>query len=90
MRNTINIELLSVEYGASKYYLHFKCISSYDSYKNYFIHFCGNDLETNMPIVDEDKTVLVRKLANDYGHAPFDISKVRETFKIKKIYYIND
>lgn len=42
-----------------------------------------------MPIVDDDKVELVRKLANDYGPAPFDISKTKETFKSKKLYYIN-
>ena len=89
MRSTISIELLSIEYGPRQYYLYFKCRSSYDSFKKYFIRFCGNDLETNMPIVDDDKVELLRKLANDYDPVPFDSSKTKETFKSKKLYYIN-
>ena len=88
MRNTISIELLSVEYGASKYYLHFECTSSFDSFKNYYITFCGTDLNTNIPLVDEDKATLVQILKNDYSYAPYDIVKAKETLKNKIQYFI--
>ena len=88
MKSNIIIEISSVEYGQNKNHLHFKCTSSFDSFKTYYITFCGTDLNTNIPLVDEDKETLVQMLKNDYGYAPFKISQAKETLKNNFQYFI--
>ena len=88
MKTQIIITLSLVEYGQNKNYLHFNCTSSFDSFKNYYITFCGTDLNTDMPLVDEDKEALVQMLKKDYGYAPFKISQAKETLKNKFQYSI--
>ena len=88
MKSNIIIEISSVEYEQNKNHLHFKCMSSLNSFKTYYITFCGTDLNTNIPLVDEDKETLVQMLKNDYGYAPYDIVKAKETLKNKFQYFI--
>ena len=88
MKSLTRTEIASVEYGQNKNHLYFKCTSSFDSFKNYYITFCGTDLNTNIPLVDEDKETLVQMLKNDYGYAPYDIVKAKETLKNKFQYFI--
>ena len=88
MKSSIKIEISSVEYGQNNNHFHFKCTSSFYSFKTYYITFCGTDLNTNIPLVDEDKETLVQMLKNDYGYAPYDIVKAKETLKNKFQYFI--
>lgn len=88
MKIQIRISISSVKYGQDKNHLHFECTSFFDSSKNYYITFCGTDLNTNIPLVDEDKETLVQMLKNDYGYAPYDIVKAKETLKNKFQYFI--
>ena len=88
MKSNIIIELSSVEYGKNNNYLYFKCLTSFDSSKRYYITFSGTDLDTNMPLVDEDVESLVQILKSDYGYAPFDIYKAKKTAKNKFKYCI--
>jgi hypothetical protein len=45
-------------------------------------------LNTNIPLVDEDKESLVKMMKKDYGYAPYDIVKAKETLKNKFQYFI--
>ena len=88
MKIKIRIDIFSVKYGQNKNHLYFECTSSFDSFKNYYITFFGTGLNTNIPLVDEDKYTLVQMLDNDYGHAPYDIVKAEETLRTKYQYFI--
>ena len=88
MKTQIIITLSLVEHGQNKNHLHFKCTSSFNSFKTYYITFCGTDLNTNIPLVDEDKESLVKMMKKDYGYAPYDIVKAKETLKTKFQYFI--
>ena len=69
------IFIRQVQHGKNKFWLKFYAFSSFDSNKTYIIDYCGTDVESTIPLTEEDASKLLEYLRQDFGYSPFDFEK---------------
>lgn len=82
----LNVQLLEVGEGDSRYWLKFKGrIPTYDYNRIVIFNFCGTELDVKGANIDAEANQILRdKMAIDFGMGPYDISRIRNAFgKIK-------
>ena len=85
----ITVFIKSASPGNNNYWVLFDAYVSYFNPSKIFkIDFCGTELQSSIPFIDEDKETLRSMLVDDYGYGPFDINKIKRDLGSGKSYVI--
>lgn len=86
--NTV-VFIKDVKKGETKNWLIFEAfVSFFDVNRVYKINFSGTDVDSSIPLTDEQNESLKELLIKDFGNAPFDIDKAKKIIASGKEYII--
>lgn len=81
--------LKNVKKGKTKNWLTFEInIGRFDVNKQYTVNFCGTDMDSCIPLTDEQEVRLKELLVEDFGYAPYDIEGAKKILGNGKQYVI--
>ena len=89
MNVNIVVSIKDVQKGTTKNWIIFESlVGFFDTNKVYKINFCGTDVDSSIPLTDEQNESLKELLIRDFGYAPYDINKAKKTIENGKKYVL--
>lgn len=91
MNVNIVIFIKNVKKGTTKNWIILEAFAErFDKNKVYEINFCGTDVNSSIPLIEDQNKILRDLLVKDFGYAPYDIDKAKKIIGNGKKYIIKN